>query len=98
METITQPIPYVEKEQISSLRFPRAEVLETDELRKKRLSNVEMGMRLGNNHRGKVKIVFEDEDGIKAVETTIWVGTEKNITLKGGAFIPLHRIHDIRIY
>ena len=98
MESLVEKIALIEKEDIKELHFPSSEVLASVEMKKKRDADVAMGMRLGNNHRGKVKIIFEDDKGLKAVETTIWVGTEKSITLKGGAFIPIHRIHEIRIY
>jgi len=51
--------------------------------------------RLGNVLRNKVKIVFEDALGIKAVETTVWATTERNIALKGGTIIPIHRILEV---
>ena len=75
-------------------------------LRKKRLiyvekhkelkTAIERAMRLGNAYKGKVKIVFEDNEGLKAVETTIWGVTDKNILLKQTTLIPIRRVHEIR--
>ena len=55
-------------------------------------------LRLGNNHKRKVKIVFEDDKSIKQVETTVWNVTEKNISLKSNTLIPRHRIHEIKLF
>jgi ribosomal protein L37AE/L43A len=52
-------------------------------------------MILGNTHRGKVEIIFCDDDGLKKVHTTIWAKGEQFITLKGGAWIPISKIVDI---
>ena len=40
---------------------------------------------------------FEDSEGLKQVETTIWATTDKRIILKGGVVIPIIRIHEVKI-
>jgi uncharacterized protein (UPF0248 family) len=52
---------------------------------------------LGNNEHKKVKIIFKDDNGVKLVETTIWASGQKFICLKGGSWIPIHRILEIII-
>lgn len=98
MEVITGMPVKVEKETINSLRFPKTDVLVSPEQMMKRKINLQTGLKLGNNYHRKVKIVFEDEESMKVVETTIWATAEKNIALKGGEIIPIHRIHEVRIY
>jgi uncharacterized protein (UPF0248 family) len=88
----------VQKEEIASLLFPKEEVLKSQEDIKTRRNDLERATTLGNMERGKIKIIFEDNQGVKKVETTVWATTEKNIILKGGVFIPIHRIHSISIY
>jgi uncharacterized protein (UPF0248 family) len=39
-----------------------------------------------------------DAEGLKQVETTIWATGEKNIVLKHGMTIPIHRIVDVSFY
>jgi hypothetical protein len=92
----TQP-SIVEKSVIGGLCFPGDDVLNTVEAISKRRSDAERAMILGNNYKGKVKIIFQDSDGMKQVETTIWSVTERWILLKTGMNIPLHRIHEISI-
>jgi uncharacterized membrane-anchored protein len=91
-------ITLVEKEAVSKLHFPSADVLTAQDAIQKRQEMMRIGIRLGNNHKNKVKIIFEDETGMKQVETTIWEADEKVISLKGGVYIPVNRIHQIKIY
>lgn len=97
MEVKNSPL-LLQKEEIASLLFPAKEVLNTEEEIKTRRRELERATTLGNVEHGKIKITFEDREGLKRVETTIWATTEKNIVLKGGVFIPIHRIHEISVY
>lgn len=95
IEKKPQPI---EKEGIPQLKFPKSEVLKSKDDIKIRALALDNAMKLGNTHRGKVKIVFEDADSLKIVNTTIWAATSENVSLKGGAHIPIHRIVEINPY
>ena len=86
----------IEKEKVEMLNFPEKEVLATEEDISRRKNEMERAVLLGNNHKHKVKIVFEDDDCIKEIETTIWGFTQKWILLKKGVVIPIHRIHEIK--
>jgi uncharacterized protein (UPF0248 family) len=87
----------VEKEHIGNLRFPNDEVLKTSDAIRLRKTNLDKALKLGNVEKGKIKIVFEDSDNIKQVETTIWGVTDQRIILKQGVVIPIHRIHEIKM-
>ncbi len=97
MEAILQNADFVEKENIGTLHFPKTEVLVNDEEKKRRLHDLENATSLGNLEHNKIRIVFEDDIGIKYTETTVWATTEENIVLKSGITLPLHRIHRIII-
>ncbi|CAG0965385.1 hypothetical protein FLAV_00932 [Flavobacteriales bacterium] len=88
----------VEKEQIPQCKFPSKEVINDEAARKERLQTLFTGLTLGNGHRRKVKIIFEDSEGLKQVETTIWAVTEKNVILKQGVCVPIHRVHKVNYY
>ncbi|MFI5149251.1 MAG: hypothetical protein ACHQRM_05920 [Bacteroidia bacterium] len=94
--SLTNPA-VVEKNLIASMEFPSSEVLTSAEAIAGRRAAAEKAMLLGNNYKGKVKIIFEDAQGSKQVETTIWAVTEHFILLKTGMSIPLRRILEIRI-
>jgi uncharacterized protein (UPF0248 family) len=86
----------IEKEKVETLLFPKKEVLTSAEEIDRRNEELQRAMLLGNNHKGKVKIIFEDDECLKEVETTVWGFTDKRILLKQGIVIPIHRIHEIR--
>lgn len=52
-------------------------------------------MSIGNLEHDKVIILFQDIQGLKKVNTTIWGVTDKEIILKKGVIIPIHRIENI---
>jgi len=91
----TNPV-LVQKEMISGFKFPDKEVLTSKDDIKIRLADLERALKLGNLEHNKIKIVFEDMDGVKQVETTVWGVTDKRVILKQGIMIPIHRIYEIR--
>ncbi len=88
----------VEKENISELTFPKNDVLTDATEILNREKRIKRAMTLGNTRKSKVRIVFEDSEGMKTVETTVWGVTEKNIILKKTTIIPIRRIHEIKFY
>ncbi|MCB0429314.1 MAG: hypothetical protein H6585_12195 [Flavobacteriales bacterium] len=88
----------VEKEHLGGMRFKKSEVLNDKEEITTRKKLLEIATSLGNVYRRKVKILFEVEEGLKRVETTIWATTEGNIILKGGRIIPIHCIRQVSIF
>ena len=86
----------VEKESIRGLKFPANDVLTSKDGISIRNSNLERALKLGNLEHNKIKIVFEDSEGMKQVETTVWGVTDKRVILKQGVLIPIHRIHEIK--
>jgi hypothetical protein len=85
----------IDKEMISSLSFPHDEVLEEIQDIKQRQQDLERALSLGNLEHLKMKIYFEDEEGKKMVETTVWGITDSRIILKQGVVIPVNRIYKI---
>lgn len=90
-------IPLVMKEIIPELIFPNTDVIDDKEMRSQRVKALHHATSLGNLHQHKVHILFEDSEGIKRVNTTIWAITEKKIILKNERAIPIARIHSVII-
>jgi len=83
----------IEKEIISSLSFiTRAKVEQHPRL----MQQIKNATRLGNGYHSKVSIYFEDDNGPKRVDTTIWAHGAKYICLKGGIWLPINRIVEIK--
>jgi hypothetical protein len=85
---------WIEKELIASLQFIEPiDIEQHPELR----SQIDRATVLGNAHHVKVGIVFQDDSGLKRVDTTIWAAGSKFICLKGGVWIPINRIKEVII-
>lgn len=87
----------IQKEIIGTLHFPKQEVLFSNADIVKREKELRRAIVLGNVHNVNVKIDFEDIEGLKKVETTIWGVTDKSVILKTNVSIPIHRIVRINI-
>ena len=88
----------IEKEEISEFFFPKGEVLDSEIKKEELKSQITRAMQLGNGAKRKVKIIFEDTEGLKKVETTVWGFTDKNVILKKTIIIPTRCIHEIKFY
>lgn len=82
----------IEKEKIETLKFPKDEVLTKKNAIQTRFIKLKRAMALGNLEKGKVRILFKDNMGLKSVETTVWGVTDTSVILKRRALIPLRRI------
>lgn len=92
---MTQEFKIIDKEDIALLKFPKTDVLnDVDEI-KTRISELNRALALGNLEHSKIKIFFEDNESKKIVDTTVWGVTDKNVMLKQGVMIPIHRIYKL---
>lgn len=85
----------IEKEDVPSLSFPKTEVLVSEEKITARDSMLTKARRLGNNHKGKVRIQFVSSSGPREVYTTVWDVSKGYVRLKSEAQIPIHAITQI---
>lgn len=92
---MTEEFTIIEKEDIASLKFPTTDVLDDDDEIKTRMSEINRALSLGNLEHSKIKIFFEDNESKKIVDTTVWAVTDKNVILKQGVRIPIHRIYKL---
>lgn len=92
MQVIMKP-ELIEKELIPELSFKEIIVVKQhpDLLRQ-----IEDATTLGNTYHSKVSIIFRDDVSTKRVDTTIWAAGTKFICLKGGVWIPIERILEIK--
>ena len=88
----------VQKEQINQFRFPEGEVLKDRNAIVNRFRLLQLATTLGNIDQQKISIIFQDNEALKMVTTTIWSTCDTHITLKGGTVIPINRIYNINFY
>jgi hypothetical protein len=97
MSTTSDSIMTIEKELLDAINFPQREVLLEEKQISLREYNAKRAIRLGNLFKDKVKVIFEDTEGMKMIQTTVWGMTERYLIFKRGMVIPLNRIHEIII-
>lgn len=85
----------IEKEEVSSLKFPHQDVMSDKQDVIQRKSDLERALTLGNLEHLKIKIYFEDDTIKRVTETTVWGITADEVILKKGVVIPINRIHKI---
>jgi hypothetical protein len=94
MQNLTQQDPVlIEKEAIANLSFKSEITFRQQENIIERLNEA---TKLGNLHRVKVALIFQDDEGMKRVETTIWATGANYICLKGGLWLPIRRIKEVQ--
>lgn len=90
-ETMTPTL--VEKEAIANFSFKNeTQIKQSPDL----LQKLRNATGLGNLSKVKFNIDFYSDSGPKSVQTTIWATGNKFICLKGGLWIPIAKIIDIR--
>ncbi|MFV8366330.1 MULTISPECIES: hypothetical protein [Flavobacterium] len=92
---MTEEFTIIDKEDIALLKFPTTDVLDDVDEIKTRISDINRALSLGNLEHSKIKIFFEDDESKKIVDTTVWGVTDKNVMLKQGVMIPIHRIYKL---
>lgn len=94
MPETTQIPEIIEKEMVAALSFhDKTPIKQHPEL----MNQIETAVRLGNSSHTKVSIIFQDDSGLKRVDTTLWANGAKFICLKGGIWIPISRILEIKL-
>lgn len=95
MVNIEESTVLIDKEEINLLHFPKEDVLYSAADKVEREIELKKALSLGNLDHFKVKIFFQDIEGFKSVETTIWGLTNTRVILKKGVTIPISRINGI---
>lgn len=90
---MTTDFETIEKEAITSLHFPKTDVLNDRQAMYERANALNRAQALGNLEHSKIRIYFEDDLSKKMVETTVWGVTDDRIILKKGSSIPINRIY-----
>ena len=92
MQEIGNPT-LVEKEAIANFSFKNHPEIDQDP---NLLDKLREATGLGNLGKVKFYIDFYTDSGLKSVQTTIWATGKKFICLKGGLWIPIANITNIR--
>lgn len=83
----------IEKEQVKDLTFKAPMHVKQDPELQRHLAEA---TRLGNGYHTKVGIIFHDDEGLKRINTTIWATGTRYICLKGGMWLPINHIVELK--
>jgi uncharacterized protein (UPF0248 family) len=82
----------VDTEEIVLLHFPKEDILFSKDEQAARKAIIEEIQSDNKNKTQTFRIIFQDIEGLKAVESRIWALSEKEVILKKGVTIPIQRI------
>lgn len=88
----------IEKEYLSMLNFPKADVLKKASEKGQRSRLLHMAIILGNCFKNKVTIIFQSAEGINKLTATIWAVTDQHVIIKGGATLPISCVMDVKLF
>jgi hypothetical protein len=97
MKSTNTYVPEVAKEKLTGMRFPQDDVLPLYDQRADRKRLLQRAADFGNYAQYKIVILFEDDESVKRVETTIWDIDDENIYLKNQIALPIRRILEVKI-
>ena len=94
MNEITMLTP--DHSHVSNIRFKREDVLSSIQEKKERLKRLISAMKLGNNHKQKVRIQFVNvNDQLMEIKAKVWSVTEKYVILRNSIMIPISSISEV---
>jgi len=93
MQEVMSSPQLLEKEAIANLSFRNPVKFKQ---RPDLMQRLEEATKLGNNAKVKFNIDFYSDSGFSTVQTTVWATGTKFICLKGGLWLPIAKISDIR--
>ncbi len=77
----------------SPITFIKKDVLNSPIEQEERQRMLQTALKLGNNHKHKVRIYFMDiNENTHQVVASVWAVTEKYVVLSGEAMIPINSI------
>ena len=80
----------------SNIQFTKEDVLPSIIEKNERLKKLIAAMKLGNNHKQKVRIHFMNVNNqMMEIKAKVWSVTEKYVLLKNSISIPISSIRDV---
>ena len=84
---------------IANVQFKKEDVFNTIHEKKERLKKLISAMKLGNNHKQKVRIHFLNiNDQLIEIKAKVWSVTEKYVILRNSIAIPISSIREVNYH
>lgn len=85
--------------QNANIQFKKEEVLTSMHEKAERLKKLISAMKLGNNHKQKVRIHFMNiNDQLLEIKAKVWSVTEKYVILRNSIAIPISSIREVNYH
>ncbi len=83
----------------ANIQFNKEEVLSSVHEKSERLKRLISAMKLGNNHKQKVRIHFMNvNDQLLQIKAKVWSVTEKYVILRNSIAIPITSIREVNYH
>ena len=83
----------------SSIQFKKEDVLNSIYEQSERLKMLTAAMKLGNNHKQKVRIRFVNtNDQVMEIKAKVWSVTEKYVILRNSITIPISSVLEVNYH
>lgn len=84
---------------VANIQFKKEDVLTSIQEKKERLKTLIAAMKLGNNHKQKVRIHFMNiNDQLMEIKAKVWSVTEKYVILRNSIAIPISSIREVNYH
>lgn len=84
---------------VANIQFKKEDVLTSIQEKKERLKRLISAMKLGNNHKQKVRIHFMNiNDQLMEIKAKVWSVTEKYVILRNSIAIPISSIREVNYH
>ena len=84
---------------VSNIQFKKEDVLNTLYEQRDRLEKLTTAMKLGNNHKQKVRIRFMNtNDQVMEMKAKVWSVTEKYVILRNSITIPIASVLEVNFH
>ena len=84
---------------VSNIKFKKDDALSSTYEKRERMKKLISAMKLGNNHKQKVRIHFMNvNDQILEIKAKVWSVTEKYVILRNSIAIPISSIRDVNYH
>ena len=84
---------------VADIQFKKGDVLNSVQEKNERLKKLISAMKLGNNHKQKVRIHFMNvNDQLMEMKAKVWSVTEKYVILRNSIAIPISSILNVNYH
>lgn len=90
-------ISSIDRTELTSVRFPKEDVLTSDRDRQRRTIALTRAVALNGISKHPARLIINTKEGIRKVEAVILTSTKKHVTLKGMFNVPIRSIYAVHL-